>query len=465
MDNRVYSLNELAKRIKSFLTSDYNGTIPWELVDDNIDVYHQNLHPFGMTFKIPNGNMPAFLSVNWEQLSPTVYESIASSGGYFYPTVWKRDKLCMIGIDEWGDPIYEGYYYNWKRSSIVKESGEYLFFSLHIKNNMPMYSYEQGGSSTEYESYKDILSPQSYNLIPLHDVLISPCLKDELFRDPKRIAGMGSCILAISNENKGDSQYKYIEYWMTKTDRSATVTIRVCGKYYQSVTFGFLDHADERVYHYPLYIGGGTQALAQDVYTYQSINGGCQQHKYGNVFSADVKNKAFVNGNILNTCKFNGANCTNFRVRRPSGVWDNYNNFIQSAHRVDIYTCPSCGGYGQCYEPQFRYDITPPTRDDSSTAMIYPRDCGFNMHEIRTTAIHDDLLYEYKNKLDQYVNIPTDVYAIHLTPPIKRKGDLSTPLFPIMPYLKHHKEKYGIEDVAEANGIMGQVPRTVCYMG
>ena len=277
--------------------------------------------------------------------------------------------------------------------------------------------------------------------------------------------GFGSAILAIANRNKGDSDYRCIEYWMTKTDRSATVTIRVCGKYYQSVTFGFLDHTDERVYRYPLYIGGGVLPLTQDVYTYTPITGGCQQHKYGNVMSADIKNKAFVNGNILNTCKFNGANCTTFRVRRPSGVWDNYNNFIQSAHRVDIYTCPSCGGYGQCYEPQFRYDITPPTRDGSSTAMIYPRDCGFNMHEIRTTAIHDDLLYEYKNKLDQYVNIPTDVYAIHLTPPIKRKGDISTPLFPIMPYLKHHVEKYGIEDVAEANGIMGQVPRTVCYMG
>lgn len=277
--------------------------------------------------------------------------------------------------------------------------------------------------------------------------------------------GFGSAILAIANRNKGDSDYRCIEYWMTKTDRSATVTIRVCGKYYQSVTFGFLDHTDERVYRYPLYIGGGVLPLTQDVYTYTPITGGCQQHKYGNVISADIKNKAFVNGNILNTCKFNGANCTTFRVRRPSGVWDNYNNFIQSAHRVDIYTCPSCGGYGQCYEPQFRYDITPPTRDGSSTAMIYPRDCGFNMHEIRTTAINKGLEYEYKNKLDQYVIIPTDVYATNLVPPIKRKGDMSTPLFPIIPYLKHHKENYGIEDIAEANGIMGQVPRTICSMG
>ena len=455
----VNTLRELVDRLGEFLVSNYNGTVPWKIVENNIDIVHRGFHPFGITIIIPNGNFPAFVSIDWESITPSTYDSVPSDPRYLYNTSWDRTVTCKFGNTE------KSYTDTWVRHTIFKDSGEYLLFNMHIKHDIGLYNCEQGGSSIEYETYRDIPPDEAYNLLPLHARRDAPCSKADIFYSPRRFPGMGGCVLTISNENKGDSQYKYIEYWMTKTDRSATITIRVNKKYYQSVTFGFLDHVDERVYHYPLYIGGGTQALAQDVYTYQSINGGCQQHKYGDVFSADVKNKAFVNGNILNTCKFNGANCTNFRVRRPSGVWDNYNNFVQTASRVDIYTCPSCGGYGQCYEPQFRYDITPPTRDGSSTAMIYPRDCGFNMHEIRTTAIHDDLLYEYKNKLDQYVNIPTDVYAIHLTPPIKRKGDLSTPLFPIMPYLKHHVEKYGIEDVAEANGIMGQVPRTVCYMG
>ena len=456
MTNRVSTLHELCIKLKDFLVSEYNGTTPWVFVNDNIDDEYLHYHPFGMTFKIPNGITPAFITINWEHKTPDSY-GMSGNIEYFYDTKWKSDVTCVVGADEQGNPIYKTFNYEWPRNTVFKDSGEYLFFNLHLKYDEGLYSYEQGGTSTEYESYRDTPPTDAYNLIPLHERIDCACLTEDVFVTPKRFPGMGSSILSISDGNKGESNYTGIEYWMTKTDRSATVTTRVCGKYYQSVTFGFLEHVDERVYAYPLYIGGGTQALTQDVYTYTLLRGRCPSHKYGNVYSSDVKNKAFVNGNILNTCKFNGANCTNFRVRRPSGVWDNYNNFVQTASRVDYYEC-RCGGGGMCYEPPFIYKLNSPILDTSSTARIYPRDMGFNLHEIRTTAIEDKLSYEYNNKLDQYVLIPTDILATNMVPPIKRKMDISTPLMPILPYLSHHIENFGMKDSASANGVMGQVP-------
>lgn len=188
--NCVYTLKELTNKIKSFLTSDYNGTIPWEIVNDNIDKTDSMgmFHPFGTTFKIPNGNNPAFLSINWEQLSIGEYQHIPEENSdYFFETVWDRDQECYIGADDWGDPIMSHTHYVWKRNEILKDSGEYLFFSLHIKQDNGLYSYEQGGSSTEYESCSDTPPISSYNLIPLHDTIYAQCNKGDLFRPPKRL--------------------------------------------------------------------------------------------------------------------------------------------------------------------------------------------------------------------------------------------------------------------------------------
>ena len=464
-DNVVYTLHELLEKFKEFVQGNYQNTQPWELVRDRLDETDNHVHPFGMTFKIPNTvdkNYPAFLSINWENITRSTYANATDQSINMYFTYpYNTHRLNCFGVELVAVPQ--------RNNNIFYDTGELAYFSLHTKYEDRFYSYEQPGSSTEYESLKwdinyeggasgtkDVTSNgKNYNFWKIH-LRRPPCGKGyctDFLDEPVRFPGLGSAMLTISDGNKADSRYTGIRYWFTKTDRSATITTCVFDKYYQSVTFGFLDKVDERYYPLPLYIGGGTTGLMLNEYIFQPCNpDSCPVIVRGNNISLDVTRKEFTNGNILNTSKFNDSHATSFRVRRPSGIWDNYNNFIQTPTVTNHYIC-YCGKYPRCYiEPHTLTLGSPPYLDTSSTARIYPRDIGFNFHEVRTTAVNKYKKYEYDTVLGQ----GSTSFSW------KMKNDISFAMLPILPYMTNHTEPYrgnaSCRDDDGFTGIMGQVP-------
>ena len=79
---------------------------------------------------IPNGNFPAFVSIDWESITPSTYDSVPSDPVYLYNTSWDRTVTCKFGNTE------KSYTDTWVRHTIFKDSGEYLLFNMHIKHDI-----------------------------------------------------------------------------------------------------------------------------------------------------------------------------------------------------------------------------------------------------------------------------------------------------------------------------------------
>ena len=78
----VNTLRELVDTLGEFLVSNYNGTVPRQIVENNIDIVHKGFHPFGITIMIPNGNFPAFVSIDWESITPSTNDSVPTDPRY-----------------------------------------------------------------------------------------------------------------------------------------------------------------------------------------------------------------------------------------------------------------------------------------------------------------------------------------------------------------------------------------------
>lgn len=216
-----------------------------------------------------------------------------------------------------------------------KNTGEFLAIGLHRTFDSGLWMCEQGGITCTKEAMTQI---NDLNLVPWRSS-ITPRVGGITSEGPHVrlpvFPGTGCPWLTVSDQNKSEFSVatRGIDYWFTKSDCDATITIRFNkggsdSDVYQSISLGMLSNVPRESYPFPLYVAGGNQALSQDLYKYVPIYGSVPTYVVGNIYDLDVRNICLSNSNLLHPTKFNGANMSNFRILSPEGEWkDIYGHF------------------------------------------------------------------------------------------------------------------------------------------
>lgn len=239
-----------------------------------------------------------------------------------------------------------GKYGSTDRENAFKNTGEFLAFGLHRVFDKDLWMCEQGGVTCTKEATMQI---NDLNLLPWRSSITprqggstteGPAVKLPVF------PGTGCPWLTVSDSNKIDFEVasRGIDYWFTKSDCDATITIRFNkdGKdydVYQSLSLGMLGNVPRESYPFPLYVAGGTQALSQDLYKYTPIQGSRPTYTVGNIYDLDVRSICLSNSNLLHPTKFNGANMSNFRILSPEGEWQDIYAHTQEIEVKGIHVC------------------------------------------------------------------------------------------------------------------------------
>lgn len=217
-----------------------------------------------------------------------------------------------------------------------KANGEFIAIGVHTLYTENAWFNEQPQINCNSE-FVNILNKNIANLL---DIEYYPPNTPHLSKycDYALYPGTGCPWLTVSGKNKEDykspltNTYKLTVY-LTKTDFSGTISIRMSNEYndnvphsaWQSVEFGKL--SDNEINDiFPLYVGGGTTGLSDDVwYIIQQVN------LLGNLYDLDITNVCMSNSTILHPTKFNGADISNVRILGSDGIWENVYNHQQTA--------------------------------------------------------------------------------------------------------------------------------------
>ena len=286
-----------------------------------------------------------------------------------------------------------GDYYSHKTVNIVskydfnifKNTGEALFIGIHTLFDDGLWMCEQGGITCEKEAR---LQENTMNLLPYRTIVTTGTTSytngnktDEKWQEategdtvtPLIYPGMGCPMLTISDDDKIEYNVNIngITYYFTRNKYNATITTNIHNStvdndLWQSITLGMLDCYDIYSYKFPLYIGGGTSGLSQDIWVYTAQNDKYPTYLTGNSIDLSMHNIALSNSNILNSTRFNGSDVSNFRILSPSGEWQNIYINEQNAIVKPYHTC---GGVTM----NWAYPLDTPLYDMDNYNTIYPR--------------------------------------------------------------------------------------------
>lgn len=275
---------------------------------------------------------------NWLRTTMTVPHPGANTIGYQSETYDRRTRV--------GDAnrYVIGKYGSVNRENAFCNNGSFLAVGLHTLYDRDLWMCEQGSITCEKEAYKQT---NDINMLPWRSYYI-PDLGKHYEGEEVHLPvfpSTGCPWFVISEQNKIDFEVSKwgIDYWFTKSDYDATITLRFRGgldeDVYQSMSFGMMSNVNEEAYIFPLYVAGGSQALKQDIYVYTPVGGKYPTYKIGNIYDLDMQNICLSNSNLLNPTKFNGANMSNFRILSPEGEWKDIYAHSQGAYVVAEPTC------------------------------------------------------------------------------------------------------------------------------
>lgn len=286
-----------------------------------------------------------------------------------------------------------GKYGGTDRENAFKNTGEFLAVGLHTTFDRNLWMCEQGGITCTKEATAQI---NDLNLMQWRT-----SITDRVSGDTNEggavslpvFPGTGCPWFTLSDKNKTDFDLATfgIDYWFTKSDCDATITMKVKNiqqgyDIYQSISLGMMSNIPNDSYMLPLYIAGGSQALSQDIYVYIPIKGQYPTYKSGNIYDLDIQNICLSNSNLLNPTKFYNANMSNFRILSPEGEWK------------DIYSCSQGAqvkAYHYCSGPIWDWGI----------GLLDPVYEGYNYHSALP------FMSDMRHKIDTYtVNKPLNQY-------------------------------------------------------
>lgn len=224
-------------------------------------------------------------------------------------------------------------------ASLFKNDGEFIAIGLHTLFDGELWMCEQGGITCEKEAYEQVVDMNWVVKNQRVDAKALPVFP-----------GTGCPWLTLSEDNKADFNVEIhgIDYWFTKSDYDATITIRVSNgneaDAYQSISLGLMTGVNDDSYLFPLYVAGGTEGIAEDIYVYGSPY---PTYRVGNMYDLNIKRISMSNSNLLSPTKFNKANVSNFKILTPSGVWRDIFVYQQDVQVIPHPTCntPSTNFY------------------------------------------------------------------------------------------------------------------------
>lgn len=240
-----------------------------------------------------------------------------------------------------------GKYGGTDRENAFKNTGEFVAIGLHTLFDKDIWMCEQGGITCNKEAMAQI---NDLNLLPWRSSMSPRTAGSRTYEGAEVklpvFPGTGCPWFTVSDDNKATFEVSIngIDYWFTKSDYDATITIRFSNKgkdydVYQSISLGMMTNVTCESYMFPLYVAGGNQALSQDIYVYTAINAIYPTYKKGNIYDLDIQNICLSNSNLLHPTKFNNANMSNFRILSPEGEWKDIYGHSQVATVKPYPTC------------------------------------------------------------------------------------------------------------------------------
>lgn len=366
---KVNSFDELLNKFVRFLTSNVaENNNPWELLKHDVN------HSFyGTTLKVPipkyktnDNRIPCFyVSFQHTLLKKTTYSNWlrtvecpeyerGKSGELprpFNAETYKIDTRVRYDVSMYSDrKIYTKYGEPNVENPFV-EPGEFIAVGLHTLYDERLWMCEQGGITCEDETRE---YDNKLNLLEAREILMGGIVSDTPIKLP-RFPGTGCPWLTMTDSNAETYTIREgnLEYWFTKDDYSATISIRFSNNgllpdMYQSINFGMMDTFADDSYRFPLYVAGGNQGLREDYWRYVSpVYGGLPTITGANSYDLDITNPALSNNNLLHPCKFNLAELSNFKVLAPEGIWRNIWNVEQKARIQNYFSCGVIYEWGQ----------------------------------------------------------------------------------------------------------------------
>lgn len=364
---KTNSFDELLGRFITFVSKqDTANTNPWQMLK-----YDTNHSFYGTTVKVPlpkyktkDNRIPCFyITFQHSKIKETTYSNWLRTSeapeyeAFGYGQRPRPFNAEYYAVDEHSSPSFGRVannniltkYGKANQENPFVEPGEFIAVGLHTLYDERLWMCEQGGITCEEETQNQ---RNTINLLRARGQTTG-ALSGEEYIDLPRFPGTGCPWITMTEKNSDTYSVKEgnLEYWFTKDDYSATITIKFSRTglqdIYQSISFGMMETFQDDNYRFPLFVAGGNQALREDYWTFNPLSSRYPDVIGANSYDLDITNPALSNNTLLHPCKFNGSNISNFKVLAPDGRWRNIWNVEQTATIQNYYSCGTIYEWGQ----------------------------------------------------------------------------------------------------------------------
>lgn len=334
----VHSLKEIGEKFLEFVKKSDATVQAWEVVDTRLSSF------YGATIKVPmpDKTRTDYNAVNNVSTDITPYFYISLQHSQITKTSYKE---FLNEEDEYLSELFNraanfgeaGKY----GLNPFKNTGEFIAVGLHTKYDKDLWMCEQGHITCDEEA-REQLNKQA----------LMPCLGMAMGASRPGTStyvaypGSGCPWFTFSDKNKKDyiTELHGIDYWFTKNNYNATITLRVKGMgdkpiLWQNMCFGRMASISDDSYMFPLYVAGGSQGISNDIYVF-NMGGSSNTYIAGNSYDLNMDNIALANSYLLYPVKYNGSDVSNFKILAPDGVWKNIFGYRQE---TEVRAVPSCG--------------------------------------------------------------------------------------------------------------------------
>ena len=326
---KVYSLEQLGNAFLTFVKKSNVSTPPWDVLTTTLSTF------YGGTIRVPitkhkvNDKVPYFyITLQHTRVTPTTYSEFLNQPYHYNSEMYSRNYTNSAGPTGGTNPF--------------KNNGALLAVGLHTDFDDELWMCEQSHVTCDEETRTQINHSNLVNNIILH-----PRASYYSTNSYVNFPGTGCPWFTISEKNISDYSVdtQGIEYWFTRDEYSATITIRIGGlgdkiPRWQSMSFGLLECVNDESFMFPLYVAGGSQGISQGLFT-TGLTGYYPSPYAGNMYDLSMDNISLSNSYLLAPTKFNKSEISNFRVLTPEGIWRNVFAYKQEAK---LYAMPVCSG-------------------------------------------------------------------------------------------------------------------------
>ena len=308
---KVYSLEQLGNAFLTFVKKSNVSTPPWEVLTTTLSTF------YGATIRVPitkhkvNDKVPYFyITLQHTRVTPTTYSEFLNQPYHYNSEMYVRNYINSAGPMGGTNPF--------------KNNGALLAVGLHTDFDDELWMCEQSHVTCDEETRTQINHSNLVNNLVLHSGTNYYSTNSYV-----NFPGTGCPWFTISEKNISDYSVDThgIEYWFTKDEYSATITIRIGGlgdkiPRWQSMSFGLLECVNDESFMFPLYVAGGSQGISQELFV-TGLTSYYPSPYAGNMYDLSMDNISLSNSYLLAPTKFNNSEISNFRVLTPEGIWRN----------------------------------------------------------------------------------------------------------------------------------------------